>query len=146
MGGIRRASAGAGSLGAAGLALLAMTVVACGGGESAIPGETPAGTPATAPGSASPTATAVGITETDYKIALGRTSFPAGTYAFVVKNDGQTPHALHIEGSGIEAETPTILPGGSATLTVTLGVGEYELDCPVDGHEELGMAQKITVT
>ena len=35
----------------------------------------------------------------------------AGTYTFKVTNDGQTQHALEIEGNGVEEETDTLEPG-----------------------------------
>jgi len=126
-----------------GLAILAVAVTAC--GQSSIPGTTSTGTPAT---TSSPTATGsvVAVSETEYKIELPRTSFPAGRYTFVVTNQGKEPHALRVEGQGVKTETPTIEPGGSAVLAVTLQPGEYVLDCPVDDHAKLGMQQDITVS
>jgi uncharacterized cupredoxin-like copper-binding protein len=90
----------------------------------------------------------VPTSETEFKIALPRTSFTAGTYTFAAKNDGGAPHALRIEGPGIAGgtETPTLSPGQSANLTVMLRPGRYELDCPVGNHAELGMKQEIMVT
>ena len=35
----------------------------------------------------------------------------AGTYTFKVTNDGQTQHALEIEGNGVEEETDTLDAG-----------------------------------
>src|SRR5215211_9266092 len=49
----------------------------------------------------------------------------AGTYKFVLTNDGEAPHALEIEGNGLEDETDTIDGGESAELEVTLEEGEY---------------------
>jgi uncharacterized cupredoxin-like copper-binding protein len=61
-------------------------------------------------------------------------------------NVGEVVHSLRIEGNGIEErQTGEIGPGESADLTVTLGPGTYELDCPVDDHEELGMRGRVTV-
>jgi uncharacterized cupredoxin-like copper-binding protein len=69
-----------------------------------------------------------------------------GTYVFRAVNVGNAPHALRIEGNGIEEQqTEEIGPGESADLTVTLDSGTYEMDCPVDDHEDLGMRGTITV-
>ena len=57
-----------------------------------------------------------------------------GTYTFKVTNNGQTQHALEIEGNGVEEETDTLWPGDSGEVTVELAAGEYELYCPIDGH------------
>ena len=70
----------------------------------------------------------------------------AGTYTFEATNDGGTDHALEIEGNGIEEETDTIGPGESASVTVDLEAGTYEMYCPIDGHRDQGMEGEITVS
>ena len=69
----------------------------------------------------------------------------AGTYTFEVTNDGQTQHALEIEGNGVEEETDTLDPGDSGEVTVELTAGEYELYCPIDGHRAQGMEGTLVV-
>ena len=69
----------------------------------------------------------------------------AGTYTFMVTNDGQTTHALEIEGNGVEEETDTLSPGDSGEVTVELSAGEYELYCPIDGHRANGMEGTLAV-
>jgi plastocyanin len=98
------------------------------------------------PSSPGATGTVVPVSETEFKIGLAQTTFRAGTYTFAVKNDGKATHALRIEGSGLTAKTGNLAPGQSANLTVTLHPGSYDLDCPVDNHEALGMKKEITVT
>ncbi len=69
-----------------------------------------------------------------------------GPYVFRAVNVGNVTHSLRIEGNGIEEQqTGDIGPGESADLAVTLSPGTYELDCPVDNHEELGMRGSVTV-
>lgn len=99
------------------------------------------GTPPAAPGAA---ATTVKVSETEFKIAPGSTSLKAGKIRFDVKNDGKIPHDLAIKG--MSDATKLIQAGGSATLTVTLKPGKYELYCSVPGHEAAGMKANITVT
>ena len=69
----------------------------------------------------------------------------AGTYSFVVTNDGQTTHALEIDGNGVEEETDTLSPGDSGEVTVELAAGEYEHYCPIDGHRANGMEGTLVV-
>jgi plastocyanin len=69
----------------------------------------------------------------------------AGETTFTVSNDGEFPHALEIEGNGLEEETDTIDPGGSGSLTVDLEPGEYVLYCPVGNHREQGMEGTLVV-
>lgn len=70
----------------------------------------------------------------------------AGEYTFRLTNDGGTPHALEIEGAGIEeAASETIGPGETTEVTVELGEGEYEMYCPVDGHRDMGMEGTLVV-
>jgi uncharacterized cupredoxin-like copper-binding protein len=90
--------------------------------------------------------TTVKAVETDFHIALSKTSFKAGKYTFVAQNKGQTTHALMITGPGIKmARTKDISPGQSAKLNVTFKKGAYDIYCPVPGHKAMGMNVNITV-
>src|SRR5271154_4386245 len=101
---------------------------------------------AAAPASASTSKTSVKAVETDFHIALSKSSFKAGKYVFDAVNKGQTTHALMITGPGIKmAMTKDIQPGQSATLAVTLKKGAYDIDCPIPGHKALGMNVNINV-
>jgi plastocyanin len=88
------------------------------------------------------------VVETEFKIQLPATKELAqGTYTFDVKNSGKLPHDLAITGgdiSGVE-KTPSIGPGASAKLTVSLKTGNYVLYCSVPGHKQLGMRAQISV-
>jgi plastocyanin len=69
----------------------------------------------------------------------------AGKATVVLDNPSSLPHAVEVEGQGIEEETDTIGEGETAKVTVTLKAGEYEYYCPVDGHKAGGMTGKLTV-
>jgi plastocyanin len=69
----------------------------------------------------------------------------AGETTFTLTNEGEFPHALEIEGSGLEEETEELGPGESASLTVDLEPGEYELYCPVGDHRDQGMEGTLVV-
>ncbi|WP_199178082.1 plastocyanin/azurin family copper-binding protein [Mycobacterium hubeiense] len=82
----------------------------------------------------------------EFTIQLPQQNFRPGTYTFVASNEGQAPHALEIEGPGLEQATDTLTAGQSADLTVTLQPGSYKVYCPVGNHDEQGMNTTITVS
>ena len=67
------------------------------------------------------------------------------TIRFTSPQDAAMPHALEVEGNGVEEETDQIQGGGSAELTVDLKAGEYVFYCPVGQHRQNGMEGKLTV-
>jgi plastocyanin len=83
----------------------------------------------------------------EWTIKLSETTVPAGPVTFTVTNGGSIPHAFEVEGQGTERETPLIQPGATATLTLSLAPGTYEVYCPVgeDSHKKLGMETHLTV-
>src|SRR5438093_2800729 len=90
---------------------------------------------------------AVSAKLSEWKVELSKRSVAAGSVTFTVENVGSIPHALEVEGQGIEQETAVIQPGASATLTLTLKPGTYEVYCPVgeDSHKKLGMETELKV-
>jgi plastocyanin len=89
----------------------------------------------------------VKLSETDFKITPASPSVSQpGEVTFAVTNDGNTDHALEVEGPGEEQETDTIAPGDSANLKVDLSKdGTFEFYCPIGNHKEMGMEGQITV-
>jgi plastocyanin len=86
------------------------------------------------------------VVATDYAFDPADVSVEeAGETTFTVSNEGDFPHALEIEGSGIEEETETLDPGASGSVTVDLAPGEYVLYCPVGDHRERGMEGTLVV-
>src|SRR3989441_3184606 len=83
----------------------------------------------------------------EWKVELSASTVPAGTVTFTVTNAGTIPHAFEIEGHGMEKETDEIQAGSSATLTLTLKLGTYEVYCPVGegSHKKLGMETHLKV-
>lgn len=94
-----------------------------------------------------PAPAAVNVKLSEWKVELSGGTIAAGTVTFTVTNAGSIPHALEVEGQGIEQETGVIQPGASATLTLTLKAGTYEVYCPVgnDSHKKLGMDAELKV-
>jgi len=96
------------------------------------------------------------------KIALGEwtvapeaKAIRPGVVTLVVTNRGELVHAFRIRtagGSGkdrFEARTRALRPGETARLTVDLGAGVYDIECPVDDggvdHETRGMHALLRV-
>jgi uncharacterized cupredoxin-like copper-binding protein len=131
---------------AAAAAALTLVLAACGSSSSSA-SSTPSSS-APAGGSSAPAAsgTKVDVTLKDFKITVAPgTTFKAGTYTFVVTNQGPSSHNLTINGPGVSnMATPTFAPG-TQNLTVTLSNGTYDLYCSVPGHKALGMNTHITV-
>jgi plastocyanin len=67
-----------------------------------------------------------------------------GKVTITMDNQSAVPHAVEVEGKGVEEETKTVT-GGSADVTVDLKAGKYEFYCPVDGHRAAGMEGTLTV-
>jgi plastocyanin len=69
----------------------------------------------------------------------------AGKVTIVMDNPSDLPHAVEIEGNGVEAEGETVMKGGVSKATAEVEPGEYEFYCPVGGHEQAGMKGTLTV-
>jgi plastocyanin len=55
------------------------------------------------------------------------------------------PHAVEIEGKGVEKESAVAGPGDRVSVSARLKRGTYEFYCPVDGHKADGMKGTLVV-
>ena len=78
------------------------------------------------------------FTKTSYEAAAGQVEVDFA-------NDSQLPHAVEIEGNGVEETTETVTGQAAPPLTVDLKPGKYELYCPVGDHRAAGMEATLTV-
>jgi plastocyanin len=69
----------------------------------------------------------------------------AGKVTIVMDNPSSLPHAVEIEGNGVEFEGETVEKGGVSKASGDLKAGEYEFYCPVDSHKQAGMEGTLTV-
>ena len=69
----------------------------------------------------------------------------AGTVTVTFANPSSVPHAVEIEGNGVEAESETVTGADAPPFEVELQPGTYEFYCPVAGHEAAGMKGTLTV-
>jgi len=72
-------------------------------------------------------------------------SADAGKVTIEFSNQSQLPHAVEIEGNGIEQSTDTVTGADAAPLAVDLKPGTYTYYCPVANHRAAGMEGKLTV-
>ena len=130
-----------------GLILIAAAVTLAGcSGESSNPATTAVPSTSASATAAAP-GTAMAVAESEFTITLPSKTLSAGTYTFKVTNKGKFAHNLTVDGAGVQDKaTPTLAPGSTGDLTVSLQKGSYEFYCSVDGHKEMGMDVTVQVT
>jgi plastocyanin len=69
----------------------------------------------------------------------------AGSVEVDFSNEAQLPHAVEIEGNGVEETTETVTGADAPPLTVDLKPGTYTIYCPVGDHRAEGMEATLTV-
>jgi uncharacterized cupredoxin-like copper-binding protein len=139
----------------AALLLVSVALAACGGGDddSSTSGGATAAQTTEAPSGGGTGAAAATLAETADEsggLSFSRSELTAraGSVTVTLDNpDGnQLPHAIEIEGNGVEEETDTIQPGGRGSVTVDLRPGRYTFYCPVGNHRQAGMEGTLTVS
>jgi uncharacterized cupredoxin-like copper-binding protein len=66
--------------------------------------------------------------------------------SLILSNPSSLPHAIAVEGKGVDKDGKIVRKGGTSKVTVTLKKGKYTFYCPVPGHEAGGMKGTLTVT
>jgi plastocyanin len=84
----------------------------------------------------------VSVNEYEFGFILSRQTVPAGRVTFVMRNTGALIHNFDVIGGKIG---PFLVPGQSATMTVTLKRGEYIYVCSVKYHAAQGMQGTLYV-
>ena len=129
------------------LALATAVFAGCGGDDD----EEPAATP-TATEEATQEPTGGGETlafsapeDGSLKFDQADATTKAGKVTVTFSNPSSVPHAVTIEGNGVEAESETVTAADAPPFEVDLQPGTYEFYCPVAGHEAAGMKGTLTV-
>jgi uncharacterized cupredoxin-like copper-binding protein len=145
-------------LAASTIALLAVSIGACGGGDDN------ESTTAAATNTTSTEPTVVNASLGEYFIKLDKSSVPAGRVRFNASNDGKLEHELVViktnlapgklplkNGEADEdvgsspGEIPSLPSGTKKTLDVKLTSGKYVLICNLPGHYKAGQYTGISV-
>jgi plastocyanin len=83
------------------------------------------------------------------KLAFTQTKLTgkSGTVSIAMQNPSSSglPHGIAVEGKGVDKDGPTVGPGKTARLAVSLKPGTYEFYCPVPGHKQAGMKGTLVV-
>jgi uncharacterized cupredoxin-like copper-binding protein len=126
----------------------AVALTACGedrqaGGGTARTTPTPVAAPPATPGRAVASAD---VSLVDYRLdpsdlRVGR----SGVISFVATNDGQSRHALAVDGPAGEVRSVALRPGERTTISLRLPRGTYKWYCPIADHERRGMVGQVRV-
>lgn len=135
------------------LLLVSAALAACGGGDDDESATTGAAAPAQTTEETGGGGGGTTLAETAQEsggLSFSRSALTARSGSVTVTLDNpsanQLPHAIEIEGNGVEEETETIDPGARASVTVDLRPGRYEFYCPVGDHRQAGMRGTLTVS
>ena len=123
-------------------AVLVLALAGCGGDDEP-----------SSSGDGSSSAPAAGSGETlqlaapeDGSLKFDKTQLDAktGTVTIDFDNPSSTPHAVEIEGNGVDEASDTVT-GDKTSVTADLQPGEYKFFCPVGDHAAEGMEGTLTV-
>jgi plastocyanin len=134
----------------AGIALTAaaLAVGACGGDDKQSESKsTPESTPTEAATKASGGGETLKIAapaDGSLKFTQSAWTAEAGKVKIDFDNPSTVPHAVDVDGNGVDKVTKTITQG-KAAVTVDLKPGTYTIFCPVGNHRQSGMEGKLTV-
>ena len=135
------------------LAAIAITVAGCGGdddsssgGGGSSSGDSSSGGGASSGGGGGETLKIAADAGGALRFDKSSLSAKAGKVTIVMDNPSSLPHAVEIEGQGIEAKGDTVTKGGVSKAGAKLKPGKYEFYCPVDGHKAAGMKGTLTVS
>lgn len=105
-------------------------------------------TVATQTAGARPDATTLSLSADKTKLKFNKRSLSAraGKVTIRMANpSSKFPHAIGIEGRGVDRDGKVVRKGGTSTVSATLKKGRYTFYCPVGNHEDAGMKGTLTV-
>ena len=145
-----------GALPLAALASVAMIALAgCGSSNNSSSSSAASSTPSTAASTPSTSSSSSGAAETlklsadpggALKFDKTTLTAKAGTVTIQMDNPASLPHAIAVEGNGVDKSGETVQQNGVSKVTVDLKPGTYTFYCPVDGHKQAGMKGTLTVS
>jgi plastocyanin len=79
------------------------------------------------------------------KFTVDSLSAKSGNVTLTMDNPSDVPHAIAVEGNGVDKDGKVVNKGGTSTVSADLKPGTYTFYCPVDGHKAAGMKGTLTV-
>jgi uncharacterized cupredoxin-like copper-binding protein len=135
-------------------AIAGFVIAGCGGGDNK-DSTTPAATNTTTTSTTDTTPSSGGGTKLTLSADPGgalkfdRDTLTANAGKVTIDMDNPSssgiPHAVAVEGNGVDKDGKTVDPGGHSVVSVDLKPGKYEFYCPVPGHKAAGMEGTLTV-
>jgi plastocyanin len=136
-------------------AAAALFVVGCGGSSKSSSNTGASSTPAPAAVSTTPSSGGAAAGSSTLKLSADPSqlkfdkstlSAKAGTVTLTMDNPSALPHAIAVQGTGVNKVGQTVQKGGTSTVTANVKAGTYTFYCPVDGHRAAGMQGTLTVS
>jgi plastocyanin len=95
-----------------------------------------------------PAATTKKLSASKSKLAFSVKTIRAkhGKVTLKMSNPSSLPHAVAIQGHGVNKDGKTVNKGGTSTVTVSLKKGKYTFFCPVPGHRAAGMKGTLIIS
>jgi plastocyanin len=120
----------------------AVAVAAVAGGAAAVTQVASGATPRR------PAASTVRLSAAKNRIAFNVKTLHAkhGKVTLRMSNPSSLPHAIAVEGHGVDKDGKQVGRGGTSTITVSLKKGRYTFYCPVPGHRAAGMKGTLIVS
>jgi plastocyanin len=122
-------------------AAAALALAGCGGGSK----DNSSGTSTPSSGGAGSTLAVAADPSGALKFTQTSLTAKAGSVTVKFSNQSSVPHAVSIEGNGVNSST-SVVTAGDSSVVVNLKPGKYTFFCPVDGHRAAGMEGTLTVT
>ena len=126
------------------LAALALAIALAGCGDDDEGGGGSGGGSASSSGGGGETIALASPEDGSLKFDPTELTAPAGQVTIDYGNPSDTPHAVTIEGDGVEEKSETVT-GGKASVSADLKAGTYTFYCPVGDHRDGGMEGTLTV-
>lgn len=83
----------------------------------------------------------------EYRINPRASTVSAGVLTLIVRNYGRLTHNLVVAENGLQdGATPSIPPGGEATIVIVVSPGRYTLSSTILQDADLGARGTLTVT
>jgi plastocyanin len=88
---------------------------------------------------------AITMTAMEFAFQPPTATVSSGTVTFTLRNTGEFPHNIRIEGMAADVLAENVTAGQTASGRVSLAPGTYTFWCPVGMHRERGMEGTLTV-
>jgi plastocyanin len=127
------------------LAVLALAVAGCGGGDKNAGSSSSGGSSSSSGGGGGEQLALTAPKDGSLKFDKTTLTAKAGKVTIDFDNaSSSVPHGIGIKGNGVDEDSDTVT-GAKTSVTATLKPGKYTFYCPVPGHEQSGMKGTLTV-